>query len=117
MISQKNTLIGYLVETSGSEFVAQLISDQEGFVPELTIDDVNIRIGAVGSYLMVRQSGSFILVIVEGMWQEVDDNGVLQRMIKVNPLGQITARGGFDRGVALFPSTGAEMHLVTTENR
>jgi DNA helicase HerA-like ATPase len=33
-------------------------------------------------------------------------------MVKVNPLGEITAKGGFVRGVAHFPTTGAELHLV-----
>ncbi|NNK32059.1 MAG: DUF87 domain-containing protein, partial [Xanthomonadales bacterium] len=83
------------------------------FVSELTIDKQNVRIGQIGSYLMVRQSGIFVLVIVESMWQEVDSEGELIRMLRVNPLGEITAKGGFDRGVAHFPTTGAEIHLVT----
>ena len=113
MISEKNTLIGHLVETNGSDFVAQLISEDEGYIPELTVDGVNVRIGQVGSYLMVRQSGTYVLVIVESMWQEVDLGGALLRMVRVNPLGEITAKGGFNRGVAHFPTTGAELHLVT----
>ena len=71
MISEKNTLIGHLVESSGAECVAQLISEDEGFVPEVSIHNEDIRIGMVGSYLMVRQSGTYVLVIVESMWQEV----------------------------------------------
>ncbi len=112
MISEKNTLIGHIVEINGGDFVAQLISDEEGFIAEVTVDDNLIRIGQVGSYLMVRQSGLYVLVIVESMWQEVDGEGVLTRMVRVNPLGEITAKGGFVRGVANFPTTGAELHLV-----
>lgn len=113
MISEKNTLIGHLVESSGSECVAQLISEDEGFVPSLTIGDEEIRIGMVGSYLMVRQAGTYVLVIVESMWQEVGDDGALTRMLRLNPLGEITAKGGFERGVAHYPTTGAELHIVT----
>ena len=113
MISEKNTLLGHIVESNGAEFVAQLISEDDGFIPELTIDGVSIRIGQIGSYLMVRQSGIYVLVIVESMWQEVDAEGKLIRMLRVNPLGEITAKGGFSRGVAHFPTTGAELHLVT----
>jgi DNA helicase HerA-like ATPase len=113
MISEKNTLIGHLIEANGADFVAQLISEDEGFVPEVTIDDVEIRIGQIGSYLMVRQTGTYVIVIVESMWQEVDPEGQLVRMLRVNPLGEITAKGGFERGVAHFPTTGAELHLVT----
>jgi hypothetical protein len=40
MISEKNTLIGHIVEINGGEFVAQMISDEEGFTPEVTVDDV-----------------------------------------------------------------------------
>ena len=113
MISEKNSLLGHIVESNGAEFVAQLISEDDGFIPELTIDGVSIRIGQIGSYLMVRQSGIYVLVIVESMWQEVDAEGKLVRMLRVNPLGEITAKGGFSRGVAHFPTTGAELHLVT----
>ena len=113
MISEKNTLLGHIVESNGSEFGAQLISDEDGFVPEVVVDDVNVRIGQIGSYLMVRQSGVYVLVIVESMWQEVDAEGRLIRMLRINPLGEITPKGGFVRGVAHFPTTGAELHLVS----
>jgi DNA helicase HerA-like ATPase len=113
MISEKNTHIGNIVEINGADFVAQMISDEEGFVPEVTVDDNLVRVGQVGSYLMVRQSGLYVLVIVESMWQEIDPEGGLVRMVRVNPLGEITAKGGFNRGVAHFPTTGAELHLVT----
>jgi hypothetical protein len=114
MISEKNTLIGHIVEINGGDFTAQMISDEEGFVSEVTVDGNTVRIGQVGSYLMVRQSGLYVLVIVESMWQEVDPEGNLVRLARVNPLGEITAKGGFVRGVAHFPTTGAELHLVTT---
>ena len=104
MISEKNTLIGNIVEINGGDFVAQMISDEEGFVAEVTVDDNLVRVGQVGSYLMVRQSGLYVLVIVESMWQEVDPEGGLVRMARVNPLGEITAQGGFNRGVAHFPT-------------
>jgi DNA helicase HerA-like ATPase len=113
MISEKKTLLGHVVEISGAEFVAQVISEDEGFVPEVTVDEQLVRVGQIGSYLMVRQSGLYVLVIVESMWQEIDPQGGLVRMMRLNPLGEITARGGFVRGVAHFPTTGAELHLVS----
>jgi len=113
MISENNTLIGHVVEINGAEFVAQMISEEEGFVPEVTVDEILVRVGQVGSYLMVRQSGLYVLAIVESMWQEVDPEGGLVRMLRLNPLGEITAKGGFVRGVTHFPTTGGELHLVT----
>ena len=114
MISEKNTLIGHLVESSGAECVAQLISEDEGFVPNVTIGEEEIRLGMVGTYLMVIQDNSYGLVIVESMWQEVGADGELMRMLRMNPLGEITEKGGFQRGVAHYPTTGAELHLVTS---
>jgi len=114
MISEKNTLIGHIVEINGGDFSAQMISEEEGFISEVTVDGNLVRVGQVGSYLMARQAGLYVLVIVESMWQEVDPEGNLTRMVRVNPLGEITAKGGFARGVANFPTTGAELHLVTT---
>jgi DNA helicase HerA-like ATPase len=113
MINEKNTLIGHIVEINGGEFVAHLISEEEGFVPEATVDNNLVRIGQVGSYLMIRQSGLYVLSIVESMWQEVDLEGTLVRMLRLNPLGEITAKGGFVRGVSHYPTTGAEVHLVS----
>lgn len=113
MISENNTLIGHIVEINGAEFVAQMISEDEGFIPEITIDEILVRVGQVGSYLMIRQSGLYLLVIVESMWQEIDSEIELVRMLRLNPLGEITAKGGFVRGVSHFPTTGAELHLVS----
>ena len=113
MINENNTLIGHVVEISGADFVAQVISEAEGFVTDVTIDGQLVRIGQVGSYLMVKQSGLYVLAIVESMWQELDHEGGLVRMLRLNPLGELTTKGGFVRGVAHFPTTGAELHLVS----
>jgi hypothetical protein len=113
MISEKNTQIGHLIEASGSEFVAQLISDEEGFVSEVMLGEDAVKVGQVGSYLMVKQTGIYLLVMVESMWQEADGDGELVRMCRLNPLGEITAKEGFERGVTRYPTTGAELHLVT----
>ena len=111
-ISEKNTLIGHLTEISGDAFVAQLISEEDGFVPEIMIGMDKVRIGQVGSYLMVKQGGITALVLVESMWQETDPDDEFLRFIRLNPLGEINERGNFERGVTHYPTTGAELHLV-----
>ena len=45
MISEKNTLIGHIVEINGGDFSAQMISEEEGFVSEVTIDGNLVRVG------------------------------------------------------------------------
>ncbi len=112
MISEKNTLIGHLVETNGTDFVAQLISDDEGFIPEVTVDGVDVRIGQIGSYLMVRQSGVYVLVIVESMWQEVELEGELHTHGARQSAGRNHRQGWLQPRCGPFPDTGAELHLV-----
>ena len=53
MISEKNTLLGHIVESNGSEFVAQLISDEDGFVPEVMVEG-----GSDAPILYIDLSGS-----------------------------------------------------------
>ena len=115
MISKKNTLIGRVHEVNGSDFVANLISEDDGFLPELKIDNMLVRTGQVGSYLAIKQSGPDILVIVESMWFDYDGDGKQVRMLRVNPLGEFTTKHGFQRGVTHFPTLGAELHLISSK--
>jgi DNA helicase HerA-like ATPase len=115
MISETNTLIGHLTEVSGEEYVAQLISEEDGYTPEITAGNDRIRIGQVGSYVIVRQAGLYLLTMVDSQWQEPDSVGDIVRTVRLTPLGEISARGGFERGITHHPTTGAELHLVTVK--
>ena len=37
MISEKNTLIGHIIEINGSGFTVRMISEKEGLVSEVTV--------------------------------------------------------------------------------
>ncbi len=113
MINANDTLIGHIIGVGGAEFTAQLISDEEGFVPEVKVLEKIIRVGQVGSYLLIKQTGPDILVIVDTMWQEPDANGELVRMIRINPLGEFAVNDAFHRGVTHFPTIGGELHIVS----
>ncbi|MCF6226239.1 MAG: DUF853 family protein [Xanthomonadales bacterium] len=113
MINKNKTRIGSIHEVNGSDFVACLISEAEGFKPEITIDDTIVRVAQVGSYLTIKQSGPDILVIVESMWFDQNNEGKQVMMLRVNPLGEFTSETGFQRGVTHFPTLGAELHLMS----
>lgn len=113
MISKSKTRVGSIHEVNGSDFVACLISEKEGFKSEITIDGTVVRVGQVGSYLTIKQSGPDILVIVASMWFDQDNEGRQVMMLKVNPLGEFTSQTGFQRGVTHFPTLGAELHLIS----
>ena len=113
MISEENTLIGEIYEVNGSDFVARLISEEDGFLTEIEVGDTITRVGQVGSYLVVKQSGLDILVIVERMWFDRDSDGNLIRMLRANPLGEFIPNSGFQRGVTHFPTLGAQLHMIS----
>ncbi|HMB59582.1 MAG TPA: DUF87 domain-containing protein, partial [Xanthomonadales bacterium] len=113
--TDQRTLIGHIVEVTGAEFVAQLLSEDEGFVPEVKMGNDTIRVGQVGSYLLVSQAGFRLLMVVESMWNEPSLDGETTRMLRLSPLGELNMDDEFSRGVAHYPTTGAELHLVTAE--
>jgi hypothetical protein len=115
MRSDLTTLVGHLVEVTGADFVARLIGEDEGFQPEITAGTDRIRIGQVGTYMLVEQAGYRLLTLVESMWQEQGATGESIRMVRMNPVGEISPHGDFYRGVAHYPTTGAELHVVTAE--
>jgi len=57
MRTDHRTLIGHLVEVTGAEFVARLLGEEDGFKPEITMGKDTVRVGQVGSYMLVNQAG------------------------------------------------------------
>ena len=111
--TDQRTRVGHLVEVTSAQFVAQLISEDDGFVPEITSGQDTVRVGQVGSYMLVSQGGFRLLVMVESMWQEQAVTDDTMRMLRLTPLGELNRNDDFSRGIRHFPTTGAEVHIVT----
>jgi DNA helicase HerA-like ATPase len=75
-----------------------------------------VRIGQVGSYIMVKQSGTKILCMVESMWAEKAANNQELFKVRLAPLGEFDSNGNFDRGIHHFPTAGAELSVVSNWN-
>ncbi len=108
------TLVGRLVEVNGESFVARLASRGGEFVSERMVGMHKVRIGQVGSYLKVSQHGNDVIVMVEGTWQERDNDGRVEHMIRLSPLGEMEMGGDFRRGVSNYPTSGAELHALSS---
>lgn len=113
--NDKHSLVGHLVEVTGADFVAQLIGEDEGFKPEIVIGTDRIKVGQVGTYMRVSHYGYQVLTLVESMWQQVGSAGEIVRMVRMNPVGELNQHGDFYRGIAHYPTTGAEVYIVTAE--
>ena len=115
MKNDNKTLVGHIIEATGAEFVARLISEEDGFTPEIQRGDDTIHVGQVGSYMLVVQSDFRLLVMVESMWQQQGMADESIRMLRLSPLGELGYDDEFRRGVKHFPTTGAELHIITVE--
>ena len=112
MQTNKGTFVGSLIDTSGESFVVRFISDEEGFSAIMDVATDKVRVGQVGSYMLVKQAGTEILTVVDRMWEEGSGHN-LQRLARITPVGEVKDSGNFDRGITHFPTAGAEVHLVS----
>ncbi len=92
------TRVGLLAEVSGDYFNARLISEDES-VAQRALGS-GARLGQVGSYLAVHQADTRTLVMVERSYRLADRQGQAAHMVRLTPLGEISAAGEFSRGVS-----------------
>jgi len=111
-----SSVLGHLVEITHEYFVALLEPDLENISTDKMIGMDKVRIGQVGSYLLVKQAGSKLLCMVESMWSEISSEGLDVQKLRITPLGEFDTSGDFTRGVNHFPTAGAELHLVSNWN-
>jgi hypothetical protein len=116
MKHDKSSILGHLVEITHEYFVAKLVFDLESLASDKMIGMDKVRIGQVGSYLMVKQSDTKILCMVESMWAETTAGGQEVYKIRLTPLGEFDSNGHFGRGINHFPTVGSELHAVSNWN-
>lgn len=116
MIEKTSHVLGHLTEVTGEYFIARLTSDHDGLSSDKMIGMDKVRIGQVGSYIMVKQSDTKLLCMVERMWTETTADGEELQKLRLTPLGGFNNKGDFERGILHYPTTGAELHLVSNWN-
>ncbi len=128
MLQPAKTVIGYVVDVQGNQLTASLVEDDQGHAPTVTIGDEDILVGQIGSYVAIRQNDVNIIAIVTRMTEQEalaaptietpgEDTARLsfaKRVAQLMPIGSIFADGQFDRGVGRYPTTGAEVHVVSS---
>lgn len=121
-----NTVIGHVVDVQGNQLMATLVEDEQGRGPTVTIADEDVLVGQIGSYVAVKQNNVHIIAIVTRMAEQEslavptietpgDDIARLpfaKRIARLTPVGSVLADGQFERGVARYPTTGAEVHAI-----
>lgn len=127
MNGSEGALIGYVTDVRGGSFTVAL-NTEDGRPPIVTIVDEDIQVGRLGSYVAVRQQDVDIIAIVSRMSEREKlpsagdlgtDQGFIfsaERSIEVIPLGSIEEGGAFERGVSVYPTTGAEVHALGSKD-
>ena len=120
------SLVGHVVDVQGSVFSAELTDASEGQVPAVTLGDEDILVGRLGSYVRIEQGTVKLLAMIARMTErekvpadraggaEVVGEATALRTVQLIPIGSLAADGSFERGVAIYPTTGAEVHAVAS---
>ena len=130
MLYSNNSVIGHVVDVQGDLFIATLVEDEQGSVPTVTVGDEDVLVGQLGSYVAVKQNAVHIIAIITRMTEQealspptIDTPGedparlpFAKRIARLTPVGSIVANGQFERGVSQYPTTGAEVHAIGSED-
>ena len=124
------TLIGHLLDVQGAVFLADIIEEEEGVTPKVTIGDEDIVVGRLGSYVCVEQGSLRVIAMVTRMTEREkipatlfgateaaeDLVPIAVRTMQLVPVGYLDQEGIFERGITQYPTTGAEVHVVASPN-
>lgn len=128
MEASANTVVGYVVDVQGNALTAALVEDEQGHVPTVTVGDEDISVGQIGSYVVIRQNDIRIVAMVTRMSEQEalaapsiatpgEDTARLsfaKRIARLTPIGTVLDDGSFGRGVGQYPTTGAEVHVMSS---
>lgn len=122
------TLIGHILDVQGALFLADIIEEEEAVTPTVTIGDEDIAVGRLGSYVRVKQGSLRIIAMVTRMTEREkipatlpgpaeaaeDFEPVAVRTMQLVPIGSLDQEGVFERGISQYPTTGAEVHAIAS---
>lgn len=113
MPKEQSSKIGVVIDVSADLITAKLIPERNGQAGSDAPVKHNLRVGQLGSYLLVAQFNAQVLVMVERSYLVADRDGRAGHMVSLTPLGEINSEGVFTRGVAQFPTSGADVYQVS----
>ena len=130
MADSTDTRVGRIIDVRGGSMMALLDETEQGEVLKVTIGSDDILVGQLGSYVKVVQGSTVILAMLtrmselekmdagdpSGVSGEYDLTPSAQKTIWLTPIGTIAENGEFERGVAAYPTTGAEVHAVCPDD-
>jgi hypothetical protein len=121
MTQANSTLIGHITQVRGNELQARILGIDEGFTPTVHQGEEKQIVGQLGNYVSIHQGDLRVLAIVSRI-EESGRSGADRAsrtaagcLIALTPLGEISDKNVFQRGVRHYPTPGAEVHAVEGE--
>lgn len=128
MIDERDGLIGTVVDVQGAVFTAQLADSEDGMPTAVTLGDEDVLVGRLGQYVVIEQGDVKVVAMVSRMTEKERiatataadasegpmGEAVAMRAVQLVPIGSLDKNGKFGRGVAVYPTTGAEVYAVSS---
>lgn len=128
MQEDKVCLIGHVLDVQGAVLTADLVDSEEGVSPSVTVGDEDILVGRLGSYVRIVQDNVCLVAMVSRMTERERLLGLppdgeaatpisqtsAVRTLELVPIGCLDSKGNFERGVSVYPTTGAEVHAIAS---
>ena len=122
------SLIGHIIDVQGAVFITDLLNSEEGVAPAVTLGDEDILVGRLGSYVRIQQGAVRVIAMVTRMTERerlstlagaAEEEGanaeaLAIRTVQLIPIGSLDTGGHFERGISVYPTTGAEVHAVAS---
>lgn len=126
MIKGTPCIIGHILDVQGSVFIADLVENEEGVAPCVTLGDEDILVGRLGSYVRIVQGDVCAVAMVSRMTEREKltalpttgeeaasvSEALAIRTVQLVPIGCLDDQGNFERGISVYPTTGAEVHAI-----
>jgi DNA helicase HerA-like ATPase len=128
MIKGTPCIIGHILDVQGSVFIADLVENEEGVAPCVTLGDEDILVGRLGSYVRIVQGDVCAVAMVSRMTEREKltalpttgeeaasvSEALAIRTVQLVPIGCLDDQGNFERGISVYPTTGAEVHAIAS---
>ena len=127
MPEEQASLIGHILDVQGAVFIADLIQTEERVPPTVTVGDEDILVGRLGSYVRIAQGDLGIIAMITRMTErerlgplvptQADASPLAEanalRSLHLVPIGRLDDKGNCERGLSVYPTTGAEVHALS----
>ena len=113
MSDTRNTIIGQLTDVQDSILTASVPVTDTGKFPTVVLESANVPIGRLGSHVLIKEPGiRVVAMVVRASRDAISGQYGLLTLV---PLGELNKNNVFNRGVINYPTVGAEVHVIRSE--